>query len=119
MDVFKEGKYFRYVEKAPIWITISLVVIIAGIAFMLVNRATMGSPFNLSIHYTMGVKLLLEFDEELPLDGQAIKQLVEKYSDGEPIVQVYADNPRIVSIRMRVAGVGEGEGELSAETAGQ
>jgi len=103
MDAFKEGKYFRYVEKAPVWLSISLVVIIAGIVFMGMNFSRTGSLFNLSIHYTGGEKIILYFNEELEIDGQGAKNIIAKYSDGESIVQVNVQDPHYVSIRMRKA----------------
>ncbi len=109
MDVFKEGKYFRYVERAPLWLGISLVVIVVGIVMMLSNKATTGSFFNLSIHYTGGEQIMLRFDEELEIDGQAAKGIVTKYAEGEAIVQVNVEDPHLVSIKMRVA---EGTGSL-------
>lgn len=115
LQVFKENKYFHYVEKAPVWLTISVLVIIAGIVFMFVNKATTGSYFNLSIHYTGGQKIILELQEPVEIDAQNISGIVEKYADGEPIVQVYADNPEVVTINMRVAASGEGEAEQSRQ----
>jgi len=109
VEALRTGKYFRYVERAPVWLTISLLVIIAGVVFMFVNKANTGSYFNLSIHYTQGYKLLLRLAEEVPVDGQDVKRIVAKYADGEPIVQVYADDPYVISIRMRVAASGETE----------
>ena len=114
MDVLKEGKYFRYVEKAPIWLTISLIVIAVGIAFMFVNKAKTGSFFNLSIHYTGGQKIILEMMEEVEADGQNVKQIVEKYAQGEPIVQVDQNDLHIVTIRMRVEGEATESGGISS-----
>ena len=109
MDVFSDGKYFRYVEKAPIWLGLSLVVIVVGIAMMVSNKLSTGAYFNLSIHYTGGQQIILRFSEELEIDGQAAKGVISKFSDGESIVQVNVENPHLVSIKMRVA---EGSGSL-------
>ena len=102
MDVLKEGKYFRYVEKAPVWLTISVIIIAIGITFMTLNKLNNGSAFNLSIHYTGGEKMILRMQEAVEIDGQNVKGIVEKYADGEPIVQVDQADPHVVSIRMRV-----------------
>ncbi|MBN2083009.1 protein translocase subunit SecF [bacterium] len=113
MDVLREGKYFRYVERAPVWLTISMIVIAIGIAFMVLNKVNQGSAFNLSIHYTGGEKLILRLLEEAEFDGQNVKTIVSKYADGEAVVQVDQTDPHIITIRMRVAGEGETEGEIS------
>lgn len=115
MDILREGKYFRYVEKAPIWLSISLVVIVAGIIFMLINVKNTGSPFNLSIHYTGGQKIILRMIDEVEADGQNVKQIVEEYADGEPIVQVDLTDLHIVTIRMRVPGQETEAGGISSE----
>lgn len=109
MDIFSEGKYFRYVEKAPIWLGISLVLIVVGIAMMVSNKLSTGEFFNLSIHYTGGEQIILRFSEELEIDGQAAKSIIAKFADGEAIVQVNVEDPHLVSIKMRVA---EGTGSL-------
>lgn len=109
MDVLREGKYFRYVEKAPVWLTISLIVIAAGIVFMILSKMNTGSAFNLSIHYTGGQKIILRLMEEVEADGQAVKEIVESYADGESIVQVDLNDPHLVTIRMRVAVEGTTE----------
>lgn len=113
MDAIKEGKYFKYVERAPLWVGISCVAIIAGLIFMYMNYASTGSLFNLSIHFTGGEKLILRFSQKLDLDGQAVKAIVEKYATGEPIVQVYADEPQVVSIKLGVAASGATPDEQS------
>jgi len=115
MDVLKEGKYFRYVEKAPIWLAISAVVIVIGLVFMFANKAKTGSFFNLSIHYTGGQKIILQMLEEVEADGQNVKQIVEGYAQGEPIVQVDQTDLRIVTIRMRIEGDATESGGISSE----
>jgi preprotein translocase subunit SecF len=110
---FSQLKYFRYVEKAPVWLTISMIVILAGIICMFINKAQIGNYFNLSIHYTGGDKILLQFKEPVEVDGQNISGIIKKYAKGEPIVQVYVDDPHIVSIKMNVAATGKTEAEQS------
>ena len=115
MNVLREGKYFRYVEKAPIWLSISAIVIALGIAFMVMNKVSSGSFFNLSIHYTGGQKIILRMLDEVETDGQQVKEIVERYADGEPIVQVDLDDPHVVTIRMRVESDGEDEAARSRD----
>jgi preprotein translocase subunit SecF len=116
-DILKQGKYFHYVEKAPLWLGISVIVIIMGIVFMVVNatseRFGTNKPFNLSIHYLGGQKLILEMAEEVEPDGQNVKSIVSGYADGEPIVQVDQTNHNKVTIRMRFAVEGETESARS------
>lgn len=119
MDDLKQGKYFRYVERAPIWLSISVIVIAIGIAFMVFNKVNTGSYFNLSIHYTGGQKIILRMKQEVETDGQAVKDIVEKYSDGEPIVQVDLADLHVVTIRMRVQAEGDTEAERATNTIGQ
>jgi preprotein translocase subunit SecF len=114
MDVLKQGKYFRYVERAPIWLAISVIVIGIGIAFMVMNKLNTGSFFNLSIHYTGGQKIILRMLDEVETDGQQVKEIVDKYADGEPIVQVDLADPHVVTIRMRVAAEGDNEAARTA-----
>jgi preprotein translocase subunit SecF len=113
---FQDGKYFRYVERAPVWLAISALTIIIGIGAMIYNHATMGSAFKLGLAYTGGESLLLRFKEELPGDGQKIKDIVQKYSTGDSIVQVYTDDPHKVSIKLRIKTTGKDEQENSAQS---
>jgi SecD/SecF fusion protein len=100
----QQKQYFRFIDRSPLWFGISGILVAAGIAFMVINTTNYGSAFNLGIDYTGGEKIILETKEVMPVDGQAVAALVKKYSDGEATVQVAADNPRIVSIRMRPKG---------------
>lgn len=113
MTELKEGKYFRYIDRAPVWVAISIILIIAGFVGMFINHSQTGKWFNLSIHYTGGEHLLLKTTEPMEVDGQAVKAIVSEFSEGEPIVQVYADEPNKVAIKMVVAAEGANEAELS------
>jgi preprotein translocase subunit SecF len=113
---FKDGKYFRYVERAPIWLTVSVLTIVVGLAAMVINHNQIGSAFKLGLAYTGGESLLLRFSQEVPIDGQAVKEVVAKYSDGEPIVQVYTNDAHKVSIKLRVKTTGQTEQEKSTES---
>ena len=107
------GKYFRYIDRAPLWVSISVLVIIAGFIGMFVNHSRTGAWFNLSIHYTGGEHLLLQTSEPMEVDGQAVKAIVMEYSSNEPIVQVYEDDPTHVAIKMVVRAEGETEADIS------
>lgn len=112
-EMLHRGLYFRYIERTPIWIGISLVVIAIGLGFVFLNKSTTGSMFNLGLDYTGGEQLVLKASQEFALDGQDVARIIEKYSDGEPVVQVDLSDPRVVSVRMQVKASGETEKELS------
>ncbi|MEZ5338928.1 MAG: protein translocase subunit SecF [bacterium] len=112
-DTTTNEKLFRYIDRAPLWIAISVLVILAGFIGMFVNHSRTGAWFNLSIHYTGGEHLLLKTTEPIEIDGQAIKAIVEEYSSSEPIVQVYANDPTTVAIKLVVKAEGATDAELS------
>ncbi len=113
MNDFTNGKYFRYLDRAPLWVAISAIVILVGFVGMFINHSRTGAWFNLSIHYTGGEHLLLKTTEPMDIDGQAIKAIVGEFSASEPIVQVYADDLTKVAIKMVVKADGVNEAELS------
>ncbi|MCB1220298.1 MAG: protein translocase subunit SecF [Planctomycetales bacterium] len=106
-------KLFRYMDRAPVWVAISILLILVGFGGMFVNHSKTGKWFNLSIHYTGGEHLLLKTTEAMDIDGQAVKAIVQEYSEGEPIVQVYANDPTQVAIKMVVKAEGATEADLS------
>jgi SecD/SecF fusion protein len=95
--------YIHFVEKTGIWLAISFIWLAVGIGFMFQNNTKYGHPFNLGIDFTGGDSIILRFKDELPKEGSAFTKIVEKYSEGEPTVQVDAVDPHLVSIRMRFA----------------
>jgi preprotein translocase SecF subunit len=106
-------KYFRYMDRAPIWVTVSAIAIIAGFVGMFINHSRTGAWFNLSIHYTGGEHLLLQTKDPIEIDAQSIKKIIMEYTLSEPIVQVYEDDPTHVAIKMVVRAEGETEAEIS------
>jgi preprotein translocase SecF subunit len=106
-------KYIRFVEKTPLWIAISVLTIVVGIGAMIYNHSQHGSAFRLGLAFTGGQSLLLQFKNELPLDGQSAKQIVEKYAEGDAVVQVYANDPHRVSIKLKVKADGDTEKALA------
>jgi preprotein translocase SecF subunit len=104
-----ETKYIRFVEKTPIWIAISVLTIVIGIGAMFYNYSQMGSVLRMGLAFTGGQSLLLQFKEELQPDGQDAKAIVDKYSDGDAVVQVYANDRHRVSIKLKVKAEGETE----------
>jgi SecD/SecF fusion protein len=109
----REGQYIRFVERSPLWVGISVAAMLVGVVFVFLNQGAIGKPLNTGIDFTGGEKLLLVSKEPFPIEGQELPRIVEKYSDGEATVQVDAQDPTKVSIRMRVKASGETEAELS------
>jgi SecD/SecF fusion protein len=112
-EILREGKYYRFVERTPMWAAISAVIICAGLVFMYANQAASGSPFNLGIDYTGGEQLILEAKQPFSEAGQEVSRIVQKYSEGDPVVQVDLNDLHIVSIRMRLKTSGTAEDEKS------
>src|SRR5205085_4207942 len=105
----RNGHYIRFVERTPLWVGISAVVIAAGIVFMVMNTQKFHAPFKLGIDYTGGQTIILRTKQEMPPDGQAVVELVKKYAEGESTVQVNEEDRHVVSIRMRLKSVSEAE----------
>lgn len=113
IQILRERKYFGFVEKTPIWVAISTIIILLGLGAGAMYKSQTGSFFNLGIDFTGGDKLIMETKEPMPVEGQALLDLVQKYADGEAVAQVDLNNPKIVTIRMRVKSSGETEKEKS------
>ncbi len=112
-----ERRYFGWVERSPLWIGISVAIIAVGIVFLFINNGRFDRPLNLGIDFTGGEKIILQVKDELPLDGQSLLAIVQKFSDGEPTVQVDATDRHVASIRLRVKASGESEAEISRNRA--
>lgn len=64
---------YNFVERRPLWFTISLIAIIPGILLMLVSLVTSGAPLPLSIDYTGGTLWEMRFDN--PVDPTTVREL--------------------------------------------
>jgi preprotein translocase subunit SecF len=89
-----------FVQYNVLWITISIIVILAGFAGMLYNKATIHSYLRLGIDFTGGS--LVELRLKNAANAADIASIVMGYSEGEPTVQPQRSDPRDVEIRMRV-----------------
>ncbi len=89
-----------FVQYNKLWLLISVVVIAIGIATMIGNSRTIGSPLFLGIDFTGGSFIALKLDE--PGNARAIAEIAGKYSAGEPVVQLRRKDPREVEIRLRI-----------------
>lgn len=56
---------FDFVGKRKIWLAISAIIIIAGIASMLFRTFTMGAPLNLGIDFTGGNIINIDFNKDV------------------------------------------------------
>lgn len=114
----REGQYFRFIERTPIWVAVSGAVALAGIIFMVMNsQSKLEFPFNRGIDFTGGQALALQVKQPFPADGQTLAKIVEKYSEGEPTVQVDATDAHKASLRLRVQASGADTAELQANRA--
>lgn len=113
MQLLRQGSYYRFVERTAYWVTGSVVLIAIGLGLGGWHASQGKDFFRLGIDFTGGEKLILGASQEFPLDGQAVKQIVDKYAKGDSVVQVDATDPRIVSIRMVVNTSGATPDELS------
>jgi SecD/SecF fusion protein len=105
----RNGHYIKFVERTPLWVALSAILIAVGIAFMVMNVGKYNAPFKLGIDFTGGQTIILKTKQEMPVDGEAVTAIVTKYAEGESTVQVNEKDPHIVSIRMRLKNVNEAE----------
>ena len=83
-----------FVQYAKLWVSISIVVILVGIGFMVKNQQDLGHPFFLGIDFTGGSFIQLRLPN--PGDAHTITGIVKRYSVGEPSVQLRSRDPREV-----------------------
>jgi SecD/SecF fusion protein len=112
-QMLREGRYYGYAKRTPMWVTISAVIIVAGIVFMLLNKSGTGSFFNLGIDYTGGDKIILQAKNAFSTEGQALRSVIQKYAEGDSVVQVDLKDPHKATIRMRMKTSGKTEKEIS------
>jgi preprotein translocase subunit SecF len=89
-----------FVQYNVLWITISVIVILAGFAGLIYNKATIGSYLRLGIDYTGGS--LVELRLKTPANAADIAAIAMTYATGEPLVQPQRSDPRDVEIRLNV-----------------
>jgi len=64
----KEPKVRNYVKASKVCFVLSLIVIIAGIAFLPINKSKDGEILNFSLEFTGGTSTTVTFDEEYTLE---------------------------------------------------
>ena len=65
--VAKEGKNFDFLSKKAVFFGVSAALIIAGFAFMGINKANMGDALNYSLEFKGGTSTNVTFNENLSL----------------------------------------------------
>jgi preprotein translocase subunit SecF len=93
-------KVIRFVNYSKLWLTIGLIVIATGIAFMARNYSRYQSPWKLGVDFTQGDLIRCELGKAVRSDE--VKEIVKKYTDREPTVQVASHDPKEVEIRLHV-----------------
>lgn len=76
---------FSLVQRRRYYFIFSALVIIAGIVSMIISTASLGSPLRLSIDFTGGTLLSLQFREAV--DEQAIRDVLEEFELDDIVVQ--------------------------------
>lgn len=71
----KEPKVRGYVKNSKICFVISLVVIIAGLVFLPINKSKNGKILNYSLEFTGGTSITVDFEEQYSLE-RAEKELI-------------------------------------------
>lgn len=69
----KDREPFDFVSKGKIAMVVSAVVILAGVAFMGVNKASIGSIFNYGIDFKGGTSTNVTFNEDMSLEDISSK----------------------------------------------
>ena len=93
-------KVIRFVRYAKLWLTIGLTVALIGIGFMTFNYVRSGAPWKLGVDFTQGDLIRCELGKAVRSDE--VKEIVKKYTDREPTVQVASLDPKEVEIRLHV-----------------
>ncbi len=100
MEWLKEAKPFPYLKWSRLWITISILVILAGFAGMFYNQRSIGEPFRLGIDFLGGTLIEVRFEE--PVSSKDIAEIAAKYSIRDPLVQKVVGAQNTYQIRIKV-----------------
>src|SRR5262245_32499750 len=98
MEILKESHY-DFLGKTKIAVTISVLLILAGVAYIYMNGLHYG------VEFSGGTQLIVKFQSSPQVDQ--VRSAVETVSPGATI-QSY-DQPAKNQVLIRLAGVGEGE----------
>ncbi|RLD13727.1 MAG: hypothetical protein DRI28_05275, partial [Caldiserica bacterium] len=85
---------WQIVPKMKLWFTISIIVILIGVAGMIINYVRVGSPVILGLDFTGGTILDLKFEK--PADVGASRDILKSFGLGDAVIQVAQDGRLIV-----------------------
>ncbi|MEW6546173.1 MAG: protein translocase subunit SecF [Bacillota bacterium] len=88
-----------FIGRARLWMSISLALVVVGIASMVVGMATGRGALNFGIDFTGGTILDLKFEQ--PVDLGRVRNVVLGQGLGEAVIQQDQTDPRVVLIRTR------------------
>lgn len=92
-----------FIGRAKLWVSISLALIVIGIASMVMGMATGRGALNFGIDFTGGTILDVRFDQ--PVELGRVRNVVLGQGLGEAIIQQDQADPRLVLIRTRSLSV--------------
>ena len=84
----------QIVPKMKLWFTISIIVILIGVAGMIVNYVRVGSPLILGLDFTGGTILDLKFEK--PADVSTARDILKDFGLEDAVIQVAQDGRLIV-----------------------
>ncbi|MBD5543670.1 MAG: protein translocase subunit SecD [Lachnospiraceae bacterium] len=107
----KERKSINFLSKKAVFISISLVVIVAGFVFMGINKVNTGDMLNYSLEFKGGTSTNVTFNEDLSIediDSQVVPVVEEITGDGNVQTQKVTGTNEVV-IKTRTLSVDERE----------
>lgn len=85
---------WQIVPKMKLWFTLSLIVILIGVAGMIINYVRVGSPVILGLDFTGGTILDLKFEK--PAEVPTAREVLKGFGLGDAVIQVAQDGRLIV-----------------------
>ncbi|ADG82068.1 protein translocase subunit SecF [Thermincola potens] len=82
------------IGKRKIWFAISLIIILAGIASMIIKTFTLGAPLNLGIDFTGGNIITVSFTKNVSVSD--VRQALDKLDLGNSVIQKTATGEFII-----------------------
>lgn len=89
---------WNIIGRSKLWFTISIIIIIAGIASLGFNQIKTKQVLNFGIDFTGGVMMRLDFEKEADVAG--IREILSKYGQGSATIQLDQKDKSHAMIRM-------------------
>lgn len=107
----------KIIQNRKIWISISLILIIIGLAFVIFNTATGNGPFNYSVEFAGGTSI--EVNIPTDFDRAELEKLIdETVPDEHPSVQkVESENKAIIKLKSELENTPAVDAEASDSAA--